>query len=172
MTTQHSRRNFLRGQLSRPEEPEMRPPGAQPGFAQRCSGCGACARACPEAIVVPKRTNDATPMPVVDFTRGACTFCGACAEACDTGALLPESVSDWAWTAAIADTCLSLAGISCRACEDACEIRAISFRLMTGGRAAPVLDAALCTGCGACAFTCPAAAVSFEQRQPLTEAAR
>lgn len=79
---------------------------------------------------------------------------------------------DWPWTATITDTCLSLGGISCRACEDACEPRAIRFRLMTGGRAAPTLDPEQCTGCGECAFTCPTGAVSFEQRDPVTEAVR
>jgi ferredoxin-type protein NapF len=68
----------------------------------------------------------------------------------------------------ITNSCLSLNGISCRACEDACDPRAIRFRLMTGGRATPVLDEALCTGCGECAYTCPAGAVAFEKAEPIT----
>lgn len=172
MTTQHSRRNFLRGQLSRPEGPLMRPPGAQARFSQLCTGCGDCLRACPEAILIRQPGPPGPALPLVDFSRGACTFCGACAEACETGALRPEAVPDWPWTATITDTCLSLGGVSCRACEDACESRAIRFRLMTGGRAAPTLDPAQCTGCGECAFTCPAGAVSFEPRAPATEVMR
>ncbi|MCA0942139.1 ferredoxin-type protein NapF [Yangia mangrovi] len=169
MTTQHSRRDFLRGQVSRPAAPLMRPPGAQTGFSQLCNGCGACASACPEAIIIRHEGPAGRSTPVVDFSKGACTFCGACAEACDTGALSAQAVPDWPWRAIITDSCLSLGGISCRSCEDACEPRAIRFRLMTGGRAAPVLDSAQCTGCGDCAATCPAGAVTFEQPAPAAE---
>ena len=173
MTTQHSRRDFLRGQPTRPSAPLMRPPGAQPGFSQLCNGCGACARACPEALIIRHEIRHEGPAggstPVVDFSKAACTFCGACAAACETGALRSEAVSDWPWRAVITDSCLSLNGISCRSCEDACAPRAIRFRLMTGGRAAPVLDTAQCTGCGACAATCPAGAVAFERPAPVAE---
>ncbi|MBN7784216.1 ferredoxin-type protein NapF [Ponticoccus gilvus] len=165
MTSKLSRRSVLRGRLSRTDPERLRPPGAQGDFARLCTGCGDCARACPEGIVIRHSSGE----PVLDFTKGACTFCNACAEACETGALIPAPASDWPWRAVITDSCLSLNGIACRACEDACDARAIRFRLMTAGRAAPVLDADQCTGCGECAFTCPAGAVSFEARTPATE---
>ncbi|WP_239318603.1 ferredoxin-type protein NapF [Epibacterium sp. Ofav1-8] len=158
MTTEHSRRNFLRGQFSQTEVSRMHPPGAQPDVAQLCTQCGACVDACPEAILIPQDAS----APIVDFSRGACTFCNACAEACDTGALVPAEPPHWPWRATIAAHCFSLTGITCRACEDACAPRAIRFRLMTGGRAAPMLDSDLCTGCGACVSSCPAAAIRFE----------
>lgn len=162
MTPKHSRRNFLRGELREAHGPLLRPPGAQANFEQLCDGCGACSRACPQRIV--RRAQDGGPM--VDFGSNACTFCGDCARACPTGALLAERVLDWPWRATILETCLSHQGISCRSCEDACEPRAIRFRLQTGGRALPVLDQDRCTGCGECAFTCPAQSVAFERRQP------
>lgn len=165
MTIKHSRRSFLRGRLSRTEPPRMRPPGAVAAFSDLCTRCGDCARACPEAIIVRHPSGD----PVVDFSKGACTFCNACAEACETGALVAGTPPDWPWRAVIGDSCLSLNGISCRACEDACEPRAIRFRLMTAGRAAPILDPDQCTGCGECASTCPAAAVSFDMPEPARE---
>ena len=168
MTTEHSRRNFLRGQLSQPEVPRMRPPGVQMGFARLCTHCGDCARACPEAIIIRHESGE----PVVDFARGACTFCNACAEACETGALKPAAPDEWPWRATIDASCFSLNGVFCRSCEDACEPRAIRFRLMTGGRSAPVLDQDQCTGCGECASPCPAGAIKFEVPRPAAEEKR
>lgn len=151
-----SRRDLLKGHAKR-EIPLMLPPGAVNRFSRLCDGCGACAEACPTGII-----RRGTP-PVVDFSRGACTFCGDCIAACTTGALKPEGLPDWPWRGVIGSTCLSLQGVTCRACEDSCDLRAISFRLMTGGRSAPVLDQSQCSGCGECAFTCPATAIRFEQ---------
>jgi len=163
MTSKHSRRNFLRGQLSRPEPPPLRPPGAQrTRFSQLCTGCGDCLPACPEAIILRAQGPSDTSMPLVDFSQGACTFCGACAEACQTDALQADAVPEWPWKAIVKDGCLSLQGISCRACEDACAPRAITFRPMIGGRARPDLDQAQCIGCGACASVCPSGAIAFE----------
>jgi ferredoxin-type protein NapF len=162
MTLVHTRRNLLRGDLANRGDAVMRPPGAQPGFERLCDDCGACARACPQKIV----RRDARGGPVLDFARGACTFCGDCARACPTGALRAEDPADWPWRARILETCLSLQGVSCRACEDACEARAISFRLRPGGRALPVLEAESCTGCGECAATCPSQSITFERSQP------
>lgn len=143
----------------------MRPPGAAPGFDDLCTTCGDCAAACPEAIIV----NDADRRPVVDFNAGACTFCGTCADACESGALEPALIPDWPWRARIGDSCLSVQGITCRACEDVCDPRAIRFRLATGGRSFPELDLDQCTGCGACATACPAGAVSFSPSHPGTQ---
>ncbi|NVO25338.1 ferredoxin-type protein NapF [Donghicola sp. B5-SW-15] len=149
------RRAFLTGQVT-PELPAMTPPGSGGDFLRLCDGCGACADACSAGIIVKGK------VPTVDFDRGACTFCGECIAACPTDALEPERLSDWPWRGVIIDNCLSLNGIACRACEDACDLRAIRFRLMTGGRSAPVLDQSQCTGCGECAFTCPAEAIRFK----------
>ena len=163
MASKHSRRDFLRGELRDSRGSIMRPPGAQGDFERLCDDCGACSQACPQKIV--RRADRGGPS--LDFSHGACTFCGECARACPTGALVVEDVEDWPWRATILETCLSHQGISCRTCEDACEPRAIRFRLQTGGRALPVLDQNLCNGCGECAFTCPAQAVAFERRQPV-----
>ncbi|WGW03630.1 ferredoxin-type protein NapF [Tropicibacter oceani] len=162
MAPSHSRRDILRGSLRGSRSTIMRPPGAQPDFDRLCDDCGACSRACPERIVRHAKSGG----PELDFSHGACTFCGDCARACPTGALVEAEVGNWPWRATIGQSCLSHQGIACRACEDACEPRAIRFRLETGGRAVPVLTQDQCTGCGECAFTCPAGAVAFERRQP------
>lgn len=164
MALMHTRRGLLRGDLGDRRGAVMRPPGAQPGFERLCDDCGACAPACPQGIV----RRDARGGPVLDFSRGACTFCGDCARACPTGALRAEDQGDWPWRARILDTCLSVQGVSCRTCEDLCEMRAIRFRLVPGGRALPVLETGSCTGCGECAAGCPAQSITFERPQPAT----
>ncbi|MFW8637334.1 ferredoxin-type protein NapF [Cribrihabitans pelagius] len=157
-----NRRDILRGSLRQGRTAIMRPPGAQPEFDRLCDGCRACSQACPQRIVI--HTGSGTP--TLDFSLGACSFCGGCARACPTGALAEESQDAWPWRAGILQSCLSVQGTSCRTCEDACEHRAIRFRLQTGGRAVPILDRNLCTGCGECAFACPVNAVAFERVQP------
>jgi len=156
MATGQSRRNFLRGRFREADVTVMRPPGAVAVFAKLCDGCGHCAEACPEGIV-----SSGPEGPSVDVSRGACTFCGACAQACPTGALAEEAMASWPWRAAIADSCLSVNGVTCRACEDACDLRAIRFRLLTGGRSEPVLDTDQCSGCGGCVTACPVGAASM-----------
>lgn len=60
---------------------------------------------------------------------------------------------------AINSRCLSVSGTMCRLCEDECDQQAISFQLMTGGRAVPMVDESLCNGCMDCKAVCPAGAV-------------
>lgn len=160
MTQTASRRAFLRGQFS--QRRVMRPLGAlaPEAFARACTGCMDCAEACPEGIII----TDSDNLPVIDLRLGACTFCGDCLEACETGAL--DADTPWDWKATVTDDCLSLNGVSCRTCEDQCDEQALRFRLMTGGRAQPIVDPELCRGCGACAAACPAGAVTFTHQDP------
>lgn len=150
-----SRRNVLRGQSRIALLP--RPPGAgrARAFAQACTQCGDCARACPEEIIL----RDGEGFPVLDMRAGGCTFCGACAEACEAGALVAGR--PFGWRAGVGEACLSLSGTGCRICEDQCDAVAIRFRLQLGGRAEPLFDEARCTGCGACIAPCPAGAIAL-----------
>ncbi|TMV05613.1 ferredoxin-type protein NapF [Ruegeria sediminis] len=163
MTGETSRRDFLRGRYGRAAPEAVRPPGADPDvFTKACTDCRACLDACPEGIIVADGKGKAS----VDFALGACTFCGDCAEACPTGALKTDLMSDWPWRARVAETCLSMNGVVCRSCQDACDAQAIRFRLQTSGRSTPEIDIESCTGCGACAGSCPAGAVSFRKIPP------
>lgn len=153
-----SRRGFLRGRSAAP--PPLRPPwsGPEAGFAARCTRCGDCTAACPQAILAAGPGG----YPTVDFSRGECTFCGDCAAACAPGALdRKREPLPWAIQAAISDPCLTRAGVECRVCGDFCDPRAIRFPPRAGGVAVPEVDAAACTGCGACLAPCPAGAVTL-----------
>ncbi|WP_245924865.1 ferredoxin-type protein NapF [Aliiruegeria haliotis] len=139
----------------------LRPPGALvDGFRRACTGCGDCAEACPQAII----QSDGQGAVLLDMTERGCNFCGECARACPTDALSPDRIAAWPWAIAVSDTCLSLGGVACRSCEDACDERAIRFRLELGGRARPLIDESACTGCGACISTCPADAMSLARK--------
>ncbi|WP_425046520.1 ferredoxin-type protein NapF [Primorskyibacter sp. S87] len=151
-----NRRSFLKGGFN--SSVEMRPFGALPDsvFFDTCARCGDCGPACPESII----EFDSDGFPKVDFKAGKCTFCGECIDVCEPEALRRDQ--DWAWKASVESGCLSLNSVQCRTCQDFCDHGAIRFQLRTGGRAQPVLDADLCTGCGGCAASCPVDAISFE----------
>lgn len=134
-------------------------PWATTAFEDACSRCGDCVEACEEGILI---AGDGG-FPTVEFGHGGCSFCGACARACRTGALDRSLERPWRLRAVIGEHCLSAQGITCRSCGDACEIGAIRFRLQVGGRALPVLDDAVCNGCGSCSATCPTHVIRIQE---------
>ena len=151
-----ARRGFLRGR-PRPKA-EIRPPWARPeaAFVAACTRCAACLPACPQGIVV---AGDGG-YPTIDFGRGECTFCGDCVTACDPQALRRvDPAPPWNHVALINDACLPRQGIECRICGDFCDARAIRFHPATNGAWLPAIEAARCTGCGACVAPCPTRAI-------------
>ncbi len=158
-----SRAALLRGRLVATAE-KARPPYAvaEADFRSHCERCDDCRNAC-EADVIGR---DKQGFPFLRFNHAKCSFCGACAEACTTGALSPEQARAWTITAHVQDSCLSVNAITCRACEESCETRAIRFQLMTGGRALPLVDGTKCTGCGNCAVICPNRSIQMSSGKP------
>ena len=160
-----SRRALLRGRFqSEPEPaPVPRPPGAvDAGLLESvCDGvrdCGRCVNRCPTQVL----GEDGNGLPFIDFARGECTLCGDCTTACPTGAIGRDGFfPSWDMPAVAEDKCLALNGVTCRVCEEQCAPRAIRFRLATRGRSRPVVDAAACTRCGACAAPCPEGAITL-----------
>ena len=63
--------------------------------------------------------------------------------------------------ARIGEACVEPKGVLCRRCGDECDARAISFRLLGGGKAKAILDAGACTGCKACVPVCPVQAIEL-----------
>lgn len=153
-----SRRQFLRGQFA--SRMIQRPPWALPedDFIKACTRCLDCVPVCPTQIIVVVRG-----FPEVDFTLGQCTFCGNCATLCKDGALprADKKAVPWSIKARIAATCLAQQDVECRACGDPCEADAIRFSPRAGGPPLPEVDAALCTGCGACVAPCPVTAITL-----------
>jgi len=169
MSQMNSRRAFLSARAFREDSSIVRPPGAVvPGFQDSCTKCGDCVDACPEAVIAIGPDSFPVFQPVDD----PCTFCGDCARACPTDALQFERLADWPWRAVIKDTsCLSMNGVTCRACQDACEQDAIRFRPQLGGRSQPALAADSCNGCGVCVALCPVDAIALDRLpKPNTEA--
>lgn len=153
-----SRRQFLRGDLSGRKAPQ-RPPWAlrEDEFLAACTRCGDCAAACPEKIIVVERGY-----PRIDFARGACSFCGDCAAVCRPAAIRRVAGErPWRILPTFGDKCMARENVVCRTCGDACEMAAIRFRPRLGGAALPEVDGEKCTGCGACAAPCPAAAIAL-----------
>ena len=128
------------------------PPGALPENLASCTGCGQCVDACPQDILT---IRDDAVLLVPE--QGECTFCNACADACAQPVFSDSPAMQH--VAAISDACLARRGVTCMTCRDACPESAIRFQPRAGGPFLPVLDAGLCTGCGACQAPCPAQAI-------------
>ncbi|WP_089258838.1 ferredoxin-type protein NapF [Cereibacter sphaeroides] len=154
-----SRRDLLAVRLTDRPAP-IRPPWTREADMARCTGCAACAEACPAGIV-----RMEAGLPQIAFAGTECSFCGACAEAC------PAPVFDlarpaFAHLAAVKEGCLAQEGVACMACADICPEAAIRLRPRIGGPALPELSSSLCTGCGACLAGCPAEALTIHPREP------
>ena len=163
MPTLASRRSILMGHAK--DSAQLRPPGAigEYEFDDICNRCGDCAVACEENIIV----FGARKLPEIDLSKGGCTFCSDCIEACDTGALTADI--QWPWIAQIADSCLAVSGVQCRACQDMCDQSALRIQLRVGGYAIPEIQTEACNGCGFCIAPCPTGAITLSKRSPTPE---
>jgi ferredoxin-type protein NapF len=141
----------------------IRPPWALPeaDFVTVCDGCNKCIPKCPENIIKP--TDD--DLVQLSFDEAGCTFCGECVAICPTGALSKAIEPPLALEARVHGSCIALHGVMCRLCEDACETRAIRFRLGLNGKSYPIISEVNCNGCGACVSRCPSTAIHLAEVQ-------
>ncbi|CAN7421445.1 ferredoxin-type protein NapF [Rhizobium sp. LjRoot254] len=150
-----TRRSFLFG-LGESRPQGVLPPGATAESISTCSGCGKCVAGCPQKIILLESGR-----PRVDFSRGECTFCGECSARCPEAVFTTAHALHFDHVANIQDRCLALNAVDCQSCRDACPETAIHFVPLRGMPFQPVLDAACCTGCGACMSVCPVQAIGL-----------
>ena len=91
--------------------------------------------------------------PVLKMHRGSCDFCDLCRRVCPTGAIGTfDPEQDKIGVAVVqTDRCLAYSG-GCTKCYQECPYDAISLNSAD----CPVVDPALCNGCGVCENVCPA----------------
>lgn len=143
----------------RPERAnEVLPPGADRDrrYFALCAACQLCVSACPGGCLKPSVRLAHFGQPVMDFRRGYCLpSCTRCGSVCPEGAIRQLTAEERTtvhvgravWSK---DLCLRTTGENCTACVRKCPVRAI--HLVAGF---PIVDAAVCIGCGACEHVCP-----------------
>lgn len=147
------------------EPAPLRPPGSleEDRFTGVCIRCGGCIRVCPTRILKPDLGRHGLPgllAPVADFAEAYCNEdCNRCGQVCPSGAIrklaLPEKRRTLMGLAKLdLRLCWLAEGRDCTACIRACPYEALAV-FSDGFDSRPELDAAKCTGCGACEAACP-----------------
>jgi len=166
-----NKRALLTGAGTGDQRLPIRPPWSVPDplFTDKCSRCHLCVDACETQVLIVGRGG----FPEIQFNQNECTFCGQCAQVCETHVINPELIPEvWSVKATLSDGCMAERGVSCQLCRDSCEVEAISFNWHEApvrGVPVPRIDAALCTGCGACARPCPSQAIEVQPTEQTTQ---
>ena len=147
----------------------LTPPGSlsAKNMAQHCTGCQLCISECPNQVLRPSSDLMHLMQPVMSYERGYCRpECTRCSEVCPAGAIKPiarevkasTQIGHAVW---IKKNCIPLTdGVSCGNCARHCPTGAIEMVLSDpddeASAAIPVVNEAVCIGCGACENLCPA----------------
>ena len=153
--------------------PERQTPLTPPGslsaknMAQHCTGCQLCISECPNQVLRPSDDLWHLMQPVMSYERGYCRpECNRCSQVCPAGAIKPiahevkasTQIGHAVW---IKKNCIPLTdGVSCGNCARHCPTGAIEMVLSDPddeeSAEIPVVNEAICIGCGACENLCPA----------------
>ena len=167
----------------------LRPPGAvdEFEFLTKCTRCDLCMRACPEnAInVAPPSAGLALKTPFIDPRSVPCFLCTKlpCVAACEEGALLwprrtlaggtvieGPAASQMGTARVKPGLCVTWDTAdrdarACRICVDRCPYPEEAIRIAPAREDSavghPMVDPAVCTGCGICVFACPVEPVAI-----------
>ncbi len=145
------------------------PPGAEGAahLKQHCSACQLCVSACPNHIMLPSSKLATLMQPELTYERGYCRpECTECSQVCPSGAIKKITPADKAGISIgqaywIKENCIvNTDQRTCTACQRHCPTGAITLvaRDPDDRRSLkiPTVDNALCIGCGACEYVCPA----------------
>jgi ferredoxin len=134
-------------------------------FLQHCTSCQLCVEHCPDHILQPAHREYGAAgvmAPTVSYEAGFCRpDCNRCAEVCPTGAikLLPlaqKRKDKMGWANFNSLHCVTQTDdVDCGLCARRCPNKAITL-IEKNGHQVPRVNVALCTGCGACEYYCPA----------------
>ena len=145
------------------------PPGGQSkaNLEQHCTGCQLCISACPNEVLRPSSDLMHLMMPTMSYERGFCRpECHRCSEVCPAGAIKPITIEVKASTQIghavwIKKNCIPLTdGVECGNCARHCPTGAIEMVPSDPddeeSPSVPAINEAVCIGCGACEYLCPA----------------
>ncbi|MBI4977806.1 MAG: 4Fe-4S binding protein [Spirochaetes bacterium] len=144
------------------------PPGS--GGVKRltdaCTACHSCIAACPTGVIVPSAFEYGITypfLPRLDFTRAACSFtCTQCTTVCPSNALRALTPAEKQHTRIgyarfERSICIVVKDESpCMHCADVCPVQAIEKAEYKEGLDIPLVNTAICIGCGECEYVCPA----------------
>jgi len=177
-----SRKDFLKGafrffkeEMSAKEDKNslrgdkfIYPPGIESlnRYLDKCKQSYNCISVCPhEALMVYRDDENDSKFgyPVIDPRKSACYLCDnyPCIKACDSGALNPDFKNRKLGLAIIDETrCFAYNGTFCQACIFNCPLSGEAIYADRNNR--PIVNEALCSGCGICTQSCPMEEAAIE----------